>query len=138
MAAEQRRLYVSRRRFVQGASLAGLGLLARCGRLPGQSPPRVPRIGVLSPYAAHDASAVAMVEPLREGVRERGYLERQNVAMAYRYSGGQNDLLPALAADLVGRDVDVIVADKHDAILAAKQATTTIPIVIDHARRSRG
>ena len=119
---------LTRRRFVQG--VAGVGLLAGCGRLPGQPPPRVPRVAVLSPYAADDPSATMMVEQLHEGLRERGYLEGQNVVLEYRYAGGQSERLPAQARELVGLGVDVIVADKQDAIVAAKQATTTVPIVI--------
>jgi putative ABC transport system substrate-binding protein len=117
---------------VQGTGAMGFGLLAGCGRLPPQArpPATVSRIGVLLPYTADDPSAAAMIEPLRDGLHERGYVEGQNVLLEYRYSGGQNEPLPALAAELVGLGVDVIVADKHEAIVAAKQATATIPIVI--------
>jgi putative tryptophan/tyrosine transport system substrate-binding protein len=122
----------SRRQVVQAVGLAGLGLLGGCGRLPWQtqSPARLARVGVLSPYGADDASSAAMIEPLREGLRERGYLEGQNVILETRFSDGQNERLPELAAELIRLPVDVIVADKHDAIMAAKQGTTTIPVVI--------
>src|SRR4051794_12733172 len=71
-----------------------------------------------------------MIEPLRDGLRERGYLEGQSFVLETRYSDGQSERLPELAAELIRLPVDVIVADKHDAIMAAKQGTTTSPVVI--------
>jgi putative tryptophan/tyrosine transport system substrate-binding protein len=87
-----------------------------------QQPTRVPRIGLLD-YAPS-------WEPLRQGLRELGYVEDQNLILEYRPTGGRYERLPALAAELVQLPVDIIVTFGTPSTLAARDATTTIPIVM--------
>jgi ABC-type uncharacterized transport system substrate-binding protein len=87
----------------------------------------MPVIGVLS--AREPGEAPQLLAAVRQGLKELGFVEGQNVAIEYRFAGNQNDELPALAADLVHRRVTVIVALTTPAALAAKAATTTVPIV---------
>jgi putative tryptophan/tyrosine transport system substrate-binding protein len=89
----------------------------------------MPVVGFLSGNSP--GAAVPFVAALRQGLSETGYIDGQNVAIEYRWAEGSYDRLPALAADLVGRKVDVIATSgaSINAIFAAKSATSTIPIV---------
>jgi putative ABC transport system substrate-binding protein len=92
-----------------------------------QPPAKLARIGVLTLAVA---SSTPLAEAFRQGLREHGYVEGQNIAFEYRYAEGTADRLPALAAELVRLKVDVIVTQSNVAALAAKHATQTIPIVM--------
>ena len=87
----------------------------------------MPVIGYLS-AGSPDPSAQSLTA-FRQGLGETGYVEGQNVAIEYRWAEGRYDRLPALVADLVGRHVDVITTTGGPSVLAAKSATSTIPIV---------
>jgi len=88
----------------------------------------MPVIGYLQSGAP--GPSASYLAALRRGLGEAGYLEEQNVAIEYRWAEGNYDQLPALAADLVRRKVDVIATGGGPpAALAAKEATSTIPIV---------
>ena len=87
---------------------------------------RVPRVGYLSAATAGNDT----VETFRQGLRELGYVEGRNVLLEYRWGDGRFDRLPVLAAELVRLGVDVIVAANTPAALAAKSATSTIPIIL--------
>ena len=90
---------------------------------------KVHRIGWLSPGLPrpdHDPP----VEAFRQGLRDLGYVEGQNLVIEYRYAEGRIERLPDLAAELVQLQVDVIVAGGTAAIRAAQHATRTIPIVM--------
>src|SRR5262245_53861851 len=94
-----------------------------------QQPAKIPRIGYLS--NADPATDSTRAGGLRLALRERGYIEGQNIAIEYRYAEGKNDRAPEQAAELVRLKVDIIVVAAGDAtIQAAKNATRTIPIVM--------
>jgi putative ABC transport system substrate-binding protein len=101
-------------------------LFALCSSADAQQPKKVPRIGWLG--AARTSSS--RIEAFRQGLHELGYAEGKNIVIEYRYAEGKLDRLPAFAADLVRLKVDVIVAGSPQATRSAKQATSTIPIVM--------
>ena len=93
-----------------------------------QQPGKVPRIGYLTASSLSVNSA--RIEAFRQGLRELGYIEGKNIVIEWRSSEGKADRLPALAAELVRLKVDIIVTSGPVATRAAKEATTTIPIVM--------
>src|SRR5215468_12792829 len=104
-------------------------LLALCATAEAQQPNKVHRIGYLSPGDA--ASDSTRSEAIRLALRERGYIDGQNIAIEYRYSEGKRDRQPELAAELVRLKVDIIlVTGGIPVIQAAKNATKTIPIIM--------
>jgi putative ABC transport system substrate-binding protein len=108
--------------------IAGLGSAAACPLVARAQQPALPVVGRLSPQSADDDYKIITV-PFLQGLKETGYVVGLNVAFEHRYAENQIDRLPALAADLVRRRVAVIVAGGIDAVLAAKAATTAVPIV---------
>ena len=109
---------------VFGALLLAWGSLAEA-----RQPKKVFRIGYLS--ATDPVSDSTRAEGIRLALRERGYIEGQNIAIEYRYAEGKLDRLPDLAAELVHVKVDIIVTAGGDTLVrAAKNATKTIPIVM--------
>ena len=104
-----------------------LGCLVAPRAAEAQQPTKVSRVGMLLPVAAADAAT--NIEAFRQGLRERGYAEGRDIAIEYRFAAGRDIALPALAVELVGLQVEVIVTWGTPATLAAKNATTTIPIV---------
>jgi putative tryptophan/tyrosine transport system substrate-binding protein len=93
-----------------------------------QQPKNTPLVGFLVPGSRSSYSA--RIEAFRQGLRELGYVEGQNIIIEYRYTEGKNDRLPVLASELVQLKVDVIVTGTTPAIQAAKNTTSAIPIVM--------
>jgi putative tryptophan/tyrosine transport system substrate-binding protein len=98
-----------------------------CGAV-AHAQPKVVRIGFLGPTSA--ASNTGRMEALRAGLRDLGYLEGKNLVIESRWAEGKFDRLPELAAELVRLNVDVILTAGTPGIRAAKNATTTIPVVM--------
>jgi putative tryptophan/tyrosine transport system substrate-binding protein len=117
--------YIGRRKFVAalGGSAFAWPLAVRAQQK------AMPVIGWLSPGSPDPHEP--RVAGFYQGLGQTGYVEGQNVAIEYRWAEGRYDRLPALAADLVGRKVDLIAATAIPAALAAKSATSTIPIVFE-------
>ena len=125
----------SRRQLLRRSlALAGLGLLADCSLppLPGQQPAKVPRIGVLT-FESEAAHRADLLEAFRAGLRQLGHVEGRTVAIDFRFAEFRPERYPELAAELVRQNVAVIVTAGTPAALAARRATSTIPIVMAYA-----
>src|SRR6185295_20072636 len=101
-------------------------VLTFCSFVEAQEPKKIPRLGIIRTGAPPDP----LTDALREGLRELGYIEGKNILIEYRWAEGKSERLQEIAADLVRSKVDLIVAAGPGPILAAKQATGTIPIVM--------
>jgi putative ABC transport system substrate-binding protein len=111
-----------------GASATGLALLGGCGLIAGQpAAPKMPLLGSLSGQTAEGESPTR--EAFRQGLREQGYVEGQNIRIEFRYTEGRPERLPAVLAELLALPPDVLVAWGTSQAAAAKEATKTIPIV---------
>lgn len=106
----------------------GTMLFALCSSAEAQQPKRVPRVGLL--VSASTAVAASWIEAFRQSLRELGYTEGKNIVLEIRGGEAKPDRLSALAAELVGLKVDIIVAGGNPAVRAAMRATSTIPIVM--------
>ena len=115
---------MNRRSFITllGAVATAWPLAARAQQASGR-----PLVGVLSPLSAE--AAARNIEALRAGLRELGYAEGRNVALALRFAGGVPARLPELAAELVALNPDVIVAGSPASTMAARSVTRTIPLL---------
>jgi putative ABC transport system substrate-binding protein len=104
-------------------------LFAFSSPLEAQQTKKVPRIGWLE-ISSPNPEALRHIEMFRQGLRDLGWVEGQNIALEYRYADGRADRLPNLAAEFVRLKVDIIATHSGPPIHAAMQATKTIPIVM--------
>ena len=116
---------MKRREFI--TLLGGAGPVLFSPRVAHAQRPAMPVVAYLSPTSPE--ALADRLRALRQGLKESGYIEGENVVLGFRFAEGQNDRLPALALELVRRQVSVIITGASAATFAAKAATTTIPIV---------
>jgi len=121
---------ISRRRFTAGVviALTPLGATASAQEYKAQQAWKVYRVGILSLNARADS--LPLTEAFEQGLRDRGYVAGRNITLEYRFAERRMERLPAMAAELVRLKVDLILAANNPQATAARQATTTIPIVM--------
>jgi putative ABC transport system substrate-binding protein len=117
---------MDRRTFI--GTCAGSLLAVRC-IADAQQPPKIARVGYLMNGAPGSPEARAFLNAFRQGLRERGYVEGQNILIEYRAADGKIERLPGLASELARLNLDVIVVGATPGARAAQQATTTIPVI---------
>nr|MBI3612990.1 ABC transporter substrate-binding protein [Nitrospirota bacterium] len=118
-------MFIARFRIVAGLVSLALGVLAAPPAVGAQRVEKVHRIGLLS-----GGKPSPLIEAFRQGLRDLGYVEGQNILIEYRWAEGRLERLPELTGELVRLKPDVIVAAATPGARAAKEATTTIPIVM--------
>ena len=114
-----------------GLSVVAFVLVVTGAWVSAQQPGRIPRIGYLDPSTA--SGSAVLLEAFRQELSKLGWIEGKNITIEYRFAEQKNERLPELAADLVRHKVDLIVVASTPPALAAKKATTTIPIVMTFA-----
>src|SRR6476619_2980834 len=92
-----------------------------------QQPKKIPRVGYLT--ANTSSAELPRLDAFRQALHDLGHVDGQNIVIAYRHAEGKFERLPGLAAELVGLKVDLLVGVTTNAVVAAKNATKTIPIV---------
>ena len=108
-----------------------IGLVLAPAASPAQRPPKVQRVGLLMQTTPAAASHIATA--FTGALRELGHVEGKNVVFEYRWAEGRPERFPALASDLVGLKVDLVLASGAAAAAATRKATATIPIVMVNA-----
>jgi putative ABC transport system substrate-binding protein len=135
MQTQQKWESLSRRAFVGavmrlGVSTAGLALLGGCELLSSDAgrSARVPRVGAL--FGSSPDAAAPLMAAIRQGLRDYGYVEPQNILIEWRFAEGHNERFPELAAELVRLPVDLLLIPNSTGVAVAKQVTRTISIVM--------
>jgi len=118
---------VRRRTFI---SLLGSAVAWPLGARAQQAASTVRRIGLLLPGNARTTAVRGQLEAFRQGLKEYGWVEGQNIIVEYRFAEGREDALPAIAAELARLRLDIIVAESTVGIQAAKTVTQTVPIIM--------
>jgi putative tryptophan/tyrosine transport system substrate-binding protein len=122
---------INRRSFISAAAGVHLAIPRATTAQPVGKVPRIGWLGFNAPEAVPHQYAA-----FRQGLRDHGWVEGRNILIEYRSAGGRADRLPALAAELVRLDIDLLVTASSASTRAAKDATTTIPIVMARIRPS--